>query len=1022
MDRRSNHATTTDRRRFRSLGRFALVAAIVSIAAVISSATAVAQTLNFRQYTAAEGLPQAQVMGMYQDRLGYMWFATYGGLSRFDGSQFRTYTKDDGLSSNSVFDMTEDDRGRMFIATSGGLCIREKGAFRCRRQTDGLVSDNARTVTLDGEGGVWVGTLSGLSHFVGGKFRNYTTADGLPAERVIRVVVDSSRQVWVATPKGIVRLEGDRFVLDERTLAGDSVVQFMTPTRNGFLIGVQDHLYFRRGDVVTPIAEGAIPKGTLFIDGTIDRNGTVWVATRTGALRIQEDHVEQIGRANGLLSELVLCVLVDREGDVWFGTESGASKHAPGPFRTYTAEDGLPSPFVRDMVFDQTGRMWVGTRNGVAVREGEHFKAIPLPNVPDPRVYGLAREPNGGMLIGTRHGLVWYRDGHTQLYGEKEGLPGEAVYSLLQDGKGGVWIGTERGFARWQNGRITPTDPYGMMKPGVISMARDRKGRLWIGRTAGGIAILDGDSITVIGPKEGGTDQTIWDLQLDAQGRMWAGTNGDGALRFDGNDIRRFSTHDGLASNTIWQILGDSRGHVWLFGNQGIDRYSGDELTHYGRGDGLIDLEGTASASFEDRDGSLWFGTGGGLLRYTEGLGAVKPILPPIFIEEMTHDGKAIAASSSAKPTRLNRGVVRVRFSSPTFRDESAVRFRYRLVGTTDSWSTPTSDRTITYAGLAPGSYRFEVVALNGGVPSASPTTLAFDILPPFWQTWWFRSLGALLLLGAAAAVPLFHARTVERDRRRLQALVARHTHELAEQNVRLANSNRDLEHFAYVASHDLQEPLRKIQAFSDRVTKQYASRLDDQGRDYLQRMNAAAARMQRLIEALLSLSRVTTKKNESELIDLLPLVQEVLGDLEVRVQSTGGKVTVGELPRIEGDPVQIRQLFQNLIGNALKFHTPGVAPVVEVYALRRSPGQAEIFVVDNGIGFESKDAERVFLPFHRLHGRTEYEGTGIGLTICQKIVERHNGTIRAESAPGKGSRFVIALPTQERIGERHAA
>jgi signal transduction histidine kinase len=186
--------------------------------------------------------------------------------------------------------------------------------------------------------------------------------------------------------------------------------------------------------------------------------------------------------------------------------------------------------------------------------------------------------------------------------------------------------------------------------------------------------------------------------------------------------------------------------------------------------------------------------------------------------------------------------------------------------------------------------------------------------------------------------------------------------------------------------------------------------------------MNAAAARMQRLIEALLSLSRVTTKKNESELIDLGPLVYEVLGDLEVRMQSTGGKVTVGELPRIEGDPVQIRQLFQNLIGNALKFHKAGVAPVVEVYALRRSPGQAEVFVVDNGIGFESKDAERVFLPFHRLHGRTEYEGTGIGLTICQKIVERHNGAIRAESAPGKGSRFVIALPTQERIGERHAA
>jgi light-regulated signal transduction histidine kinase (bacteriophytochrome) len=297
-----------------------------------------------------------------------------------------------------------------------------------------------------------------------------------------------------------------------------------------------------------------------------------------------------------------------------------------------------------------------------------------------------------------------------------------------------------------------------------------------------------------------------------------------------------------------------------------------------------------------------------------------------------------------------------------------------------------------------------------------------FEILPPYWQSWWFRSLGVLLVLGTAVAIPVLRARALERERRRLEALVTRHTRDLAEKNASLEASNRDLEHFAYVASHDLQEPLRKIQAFADRVMKQYAPQLDDQGRDYLNRMTGAAARMQRLIDALLSLSRVTTKKRENETIDLVPLVQEVLSDLEVRMQSTGGRVTVGELPRIEGDPVQIRQIFQNLIGNALKFHRPGVPPVVEVYALRRAPGLAQIYVVDNGIGFDKEEAERVFLPFHRLHGRLEYEGTGIGLTICQKIAERHGGSIHAESTPGKGSRFILTIPAQERIGARYAA
>jgi signal transduction histidine kinase/ligand-binding sensor domain-containing protein len=1020
MARSLNHATTA-RRLCLSLGRLVLLTSITT--AAFHPQRLVAQTLNFRQYTGAEGLPQAQVMGMRQDRLGYMWFATYGGLSRFDGSEFRTYTKDHGLSSNAVFDIVEDERGRLLMATSGGVCIRENDRFHCVRQSDGLVSDQVRNIALDGSGGYWASTLVGLSHVANGKIRNYTTADGLPHERVIRVVVDSARRVWAATPKGLVHKRGDRFELEAQRLEGDTAVQFLADARGGLLIGVPGHLYLRTGDVVTPVARGAIPPGTSFIDGAMDRNGTIWVATRTGVLRIQGNQVDQIGRANGLLSEMVIRVMIDREGDVWFGTESGASKHAPGPFRTYTAEEGLPSPFVRDMEVDQKGRMWVGTRKGVAIREGERFKPIALPNVEDDRVYGIVREPNEGMLIGTRHGLVWYRDGRTTIFGEKEGIPGEAVYCLLPDGRGGVWIGTERGLARWEKGRITSAGPDSITRPGVVTMARDTKGRLWLGRIAGGVAILDGDSVRVIGPKQGASDQTIWDLQLDAKGRMWAATNGDGAIRFDGEDVRRYTMHDGLASDFIWQVLGDSRGHVWLFGNQGIDRFTGEQITHYGRGDGLIDLEGTAGAAFEDKEGNLWFGTGAGLLRYTEGAGQLKPIVPPIFIEETTLDGKPVVVDSSKGVAKIHRGVVRVSFSSPTFRDESAVRFRYRLVGAADAWSAPTSDRSITYAGLSPGPYRFEVIAMNRNVRSAKPAVFVFDVRPPFWQTWWARLIGVAVLLGAAAAIPLVRARSLDRERRRLQALVARHTHELAEKNTRLENSNRDLEHFAYVASHDLQEPLRKIQAFSDRLAKQYATKLDDQGRDYLSRMNAAAARMQRLIEALLSLSRVSTKKQEYELIELAPLVHEVLGDLEVRIQSTGGRVTVGELPRIEGDPVQVRQLFQNLIGNALKFHKPGEAPHVQVYALRRSPGQAEVFVEDNGIGFDKKDAERVFMPFHRLHGRSEYEGTGIGLTICQKIVERHGGTIHAESTPGKGSRFVLNLPTQERIGDRqHAA
>jgi signal transduction histidine kinase/ligand-binding sensor domain-containing protein len=1007
-------------RRARALARATRdLGVATTIALLLASRAASAQTINFRDYTSAEGLPASQVLAIHQDHLGYIWFATYGGLSRFNGKEFRTFSKEDGLSSNAVWDVTEDGKGRLLLATSRGLCIRDQGRFTCYRQADGLVDDNARTLAFDRAGGVWVGTHRGLSYVSGGKFKNYTTTEGLPSERVTRVAVDSSDRVWVATDKGLARLEGDRFVQESRELTADTVVQFVAPAGKGVLVGASHHLFVRDGSASTEI--GGIPDSTIFVDGAVDRDGTMWIVTRTGALRIRSGHVDQINEDNGLLTPLVNRVAIDREGDVWFATENGASKHVPGPFRTYTMREGLPSDFVRAIAVDAEGRLWTGGRNGVAVHEGERFRAIPLGPLPDNRVYSLSRAPNGGMLIGTRRGLVWWKDGKVTQFHTADGLPGEVIYSLVPDGRGGVWIGTERGLGIWQNGKIVSANRPELSRSSLISMTRDSRGRLWMGRTAAGIAILDGDSLRVLGPAEGATDQTVWALREDRQGRMWAATNGDGALRIDDKGIRRFTTKDGLASNFLWQVLADSRGDIWLFGNQGLDRFSGDYLAHYGRGAGLIELEGSATAAFEDDESNLWFGTGSGVVRYTPGLDVRPAMAPPVYIEEATRNGEPFAADSSKSLPRFLRGDVRFTFSAPSFRDESTIRFRYRLVGASDSWSAPTSERSVTYARLRPGRYRFEVMAMNGAVESTSGAAVDFDVLPRFWQTWWFALTGLLVLLGAAAVVPLLRARGLEKERRRLEGLVARHTRELADKNARLEQSNRDLEHFAYVASHDLQEPLRKIQAFSDRVTKGYADRLDDQGRDYLGRMGSAAARMQRLIDDLLSLSRVTTKKNPIEPIELRELAQEVLGDLEFRIQSTHGRVELGELPLLHGDPVQIRQVFQNLIGNALKFHRPGEPPVVRVTAVQSAsdPSFVEIHFEDNGIGFETKDAERVFLPFQRLHGRVQYEGTGIGLTIVQKIAERHGGTIRAESAPGKGSTFVLTLPVSGPMGEQ---
>lgn len=236
-----------------------------------------------------------------------------------------------------------------------------------------------------------------------------------------------------------------------------------------------------------------------------------------------------------------------------------------------------------------------------------------------------------------------------------------------------------------------------------------------------------------------------------------------------------------------------------------------------------------------------------------------------------------------------------------------------------------------------------------------------------------------------------------------------------------LRRSNQELEAFASIASHDLQEPLRKIVAFGERLETVSEGSLPERGRDYLARMTGAAGRMQRLITDLLQLSRISHQREAWEPVALNQIVSAVLVDLEEALGRSGGRVDVGPLPVVQADATQMRQLFQNLIANAIKFRGTD-PPVIRITATPvhdlglGAGGQAlsrtfsRIVVADNGIGFDPKHADRIFRPFERLHARDAYEGTGIGLALCQRIVRRHGGAIRAESTPGAGTRIILHL------------
>ena len=271
-------------------------------------------------------------------------------------------------------------------------------------------------------------------------------------------------------------------------------------------------------------------------------------------------------------------------------------------------------------------------------------------------------------------------------------------------------------------------------------------------------------------------------------------------------------------------------------------------------------------------------------------------------------------------------------------------------------------------------------------------------------------------------AVLVFH--DVTEKRRAEEALQRSHEdleRKVSERTVELEEKNRELQEFAYIASHDMQEPLRKIRVFGEMIEKELADRHTERSRDYLFRMIRAADRMQKLLTALLSYSRVSSKASSFEEVDLKSVAEDVIRDVTTASDGLEPKIEIGDLPKIDADPFQMSQLFQNLLSNAIRYHKDNIAPVIKIMAGKlsgkggnRNNGYCELRVADNGIGFDMDYRDRIFQPFERLHDRNKYEGTGIGLAICRKIVERHGGQITVQSETGKGTTFIIILPMKQ--------
>ncbi len=992
--------------------------------------------LVFTNFDDSQGLPGSVVRALLEDRRGILWAGTERGLARRAGAAHRDSEAWEALplgeaAESGVRCLVEAEDGALWAGTFGAGIVRldvsyldgpDAGGTRPSDLTvystaDGLAHDRVRAALRDRRGRLWFGTYGGgVSRFEGGSFINYGSGEGLTNLFVRALAEDSNGNILAGTNGGILRLAGDdqdvppeggkRNIVPE---GGKRNIVAEGGKRNAF----QPYLPSE------PAARGPV---AAVLE---DRRGRLWLGTRDqGACRVDGEKLRCYRQPQGLAGDSINSLYEDREGNLWFGTfGGGASRLSAEGFLNFTARDGLPDDGVEAIAQaslrsppsgEANSEILLGTHGGglISVNSdgtiGGGRSLTTAGGLPHDKVLAAFAHPDGSLWLGTLNGAAHIAGGRLETFSAGDGLAHDIVYDFAVDGSGTLWIATHGGLtSRVAGGFKSYTAADGLPADRVNTLLPAAGGGLWLG-TAEGLSRLQPGRFVNYTEDDGLAGDFVNSL-LERDDGLWIATSG-GLSRFASDDFTTYTTADGLAPDKCMVLLEGTDGKLWIGTTRGINVFDGVSFTTYTTGDGLASGEVKQGAGLKDAAGRLWFGTTAGATVFEPGFSLPELPPPPVRVTGVEVLGTPAAATVELR-LRHRQNDLRFEFVGISLASPGTVAYEVRLEGLDAGWRA-TRSRAIHYASVPPGSYAFRVRARHTGGAWSDQAALPFEIVPPVWQTWWFRALAAVL--AAALMLAAHRARTaaIRRRAQHLEAVVRERTKELR-------RLNQKKNEFLGVAAHDLRSPLGGITGTVDLLL----SFLDQDRRDdklwrkFLGNVRTTAEHMRTLVGDLLDVSAIESGKVDLRLescpmAELLeehePIHAQVAHKKDIElVVDTGG--AGGD---VLADRVRIGEVLDNLMSNALKYTRPGGR--VEVRC-ESANGELVTHVEDSGQGLAPDELARIWdgvrLSPRPTGGETS---TGLGLVIVKKLVELHDGRIWAESEKDKGSTFSFSLPRAE--------